>query len=122
MTSRSSQIAAPPPEGGRRPARSGTSTQPAMAERIPWRSVGTGIAGVGTPAGISVFHPLLGEIMVSVEFAVILTIITTALFATRELSERAFRLLRWFGNRPEPPAPDNERAARSGSSTQTASS
>jgi len=66
VTSRSSQIAAPPPEGGRRPARSRNSAKPAMAERIPWRSAGTGIAGVGTPAGISLFHPLLGELMVGI--------------------------------------------------------
>lgn len=118
MTSRSFQIVPSPPEGRRRPACSRNSQKPAMAERIPWRSVGTGIAGLGTPAGISVFQPLLGGLMVSIEVAVILTIIATALFATCELSERAFRLLRWFGNRPEPPAPDNERVPRIGSSTQ----
>jgi len=32
---------------------------------------------------------------------VVLTIIATALFGSQALSERAFRLLRWFGNRPQ---------------------
>jgi hypothetical protein len=27
-------------------------------------------------------------------------------FGSQAVSERAFRLLRWFGNRPEPPAPN----------------
>ena len=38
--------------------------------------------------------------------AVALTVIAVALFGSQALSERAFRLLRWFGNRPEPPAPN----------------
>lgn len=43
--------------------------------------------------------------MAIVELAVALTVIGTALFGSRELSERAFRLLRWMANRPEPLAP-----------------
>jgi len=39
------------------------------------------------------------------EIVVALTVIVVALFGSQALSERAFRLLRWFGNRPEPPAP-----------------
>jgi hypothetical protein len=38
-----------------------------------------------------------------VEAVVALTIIGAALFETQTLSERAFRFLRWIGNRPEPP-------------------
>jgi hypothetical protein len=37
---------------------------------------------------------------------VALTVIAVALFGSKALSERAFRLLRWFGNHPEPPAPN----------------
>jgi hypothetical protein len=40
------------------------------------------------------------------ETAVVLTVIAVALFGSKILSERAFRLLRWFGNYPEPPAPN----------------
>ena len=38
------------------------------------------------------------------EVVVALTVIAVALFGSKTLSERAFRLLRWFGNRAEPPA------------------
>ncbi len=50
-------------------------------------------------------NPLLGEVIVITEIVVALTVIAIALFGSQALSERAFRLLRWFGNRPEPPAP-----------------
>jgi hypothetical protein len=55
--------------------------------------------------GIGMLHPLLGEVIGITEIVVALTVIAVALFASQALSERAFRLLRWFGNRPEPPAP-----------------
>jgi len=50
-------------------------------------------------------HPVAGEVFAGVELAVLLTIIGTALFGSRVLSERAFRLLRWLRNRPEPLRP-----------------
>jgi hypothetical protein len=96
--------AAPSSGAGRGLACSKYQVKP-IVERIPWRSAGTGIAGLGAPAGISVFNPLFGELVFSIELIVVLTIIATALFGSRELSERSFRLLRWFGNRPEPPGP-----------------
>jgi hypothetical protein len=60
---------------------------------------------VGTPLGIGVLHPLLAEVIGSAETVVALTVIAIALFGSQALVERAYRLLRWFGNRPEPPAP-----------------
>ena len=51
-------------------------------------------------------NPLLGEVIAITEIAVALTVIAVALFGSQALSDRAFRLLRWFGNRPEPPAPN----------------
>ena len=51
-------------------------------------------------------HPLLGEVIAITEVVVALTVIAVALFGSKALSERAFRLLRWFGNRPEPSAPN----------------
>ena len=51
-------------------------------------------------------NPLLGEVIAITEVVVALTVIAVALFGSQALSERAFRLLRWFGNRPEPQAPD----------------
>jgi hypothetical protein len=55
--------------------------------------------------GIGMLNPLLGEVIAITEILVVLTVITVALLGSKALSERAFRLLRWFGNRPEPPAP-----------------
>jgi hypothetical protein len=75
---------------------------------MPWRSVGVGAASLGTPVGIGLLRPMLGEIVIGIEVVVVLTMIATALFGSQTLSERAFRLLRWFGNRPEPPAPDGK--------------
>jgi hypothetical protein len=69
------------------------------------------LASAGTPVAIGVLHPLLGSAIAIIELAVVLTIIGAALFGGRELSERAFRLLRWIGNGPEPPRPDGERAS-----------
>jgi hypothetical protein len=71
----------------------------------PWRAVGVGVASLGTPVGIAILHPMLGEIIAAIEVMMMLTIIGTALFGSPALSERAFRLLRWIGNRPEPPSP-----------------
>jgi hypothetical protein len=78
---------------------------PAMRDRVPWRSTGTGVASLVTPVSIGILHPVLGEVLAVIEVVVVLTIIGTALFGSLALSERAFRLLRWIGNRPEPPVP-----------------
>jgi hypothetical protein len=82
-----------------------------MRDRVPWRAAGTGVASLVTPAGIGVLHPALGEVLVIIEVVVVLTVIGTALFATQTLSERAFRFLRWLGNRPEPPTPTGRQTA-----------
>ena len=79
---------------------------PASArDRMPWRPVGTGAIGIGAPLGAAALHPQFGEIVAIIELFVMLTVITTALFGSRALSERAFRLLRWFANKPEPHGP-----------------
>ena len=83
-----------------------------VRERVPWRSVAASVTALGTPAGIGVLHPMLGDIVAIIELVVALTIIGTALFGSPDLSDRAFRLLRWVGNRPEPPAPETSGAGR----------
>jgi hypothetical protein len=88
-----------------------------MRERVPWRSAGAGAASLGTPVGIGMLHPMLGEVIAIIEIVVALTIIATALFGSHVLSERAFRLLRWFGNRPEPPGPGGQQEGRVGGSS-----
>jgi hypothetical protein len=91
-------------DNGEPTSASATSSPPAR-QGTPWRPAVTGAASLGTPLGIGVLNHLLGEIIATSEVLVVLTIIAVALFGSDALSERAFRLLRWFGNRPEPPAP-----------------
>lgn len=111
MTPSSPQSAAPSPEyGGRRATANRAApivpAAPMEGERVPWRSVAASLTAVGTPASIGVLHPMLGGILAIIELVVALTIIGTALFGSTTLSDRAFRLLRWIGNRPEPLAPE----------------
>lgn len=54
---------------------------------------------------------LLGSAIAIMELAVALTIIGANMFGDLELSERAYRLLRWTGNRPESLRPGGERAS-----------
>lgn len=79
---------------------------PSLRGRASWRPAVTGAVSLGTPVGIGMLHPLLGEVIAITEIVVALTVIAVALFGSKTLSERAFRLLRWFGNRPEPPGPN----------------
>lgn len=88
---------------------------------VPWRPLGAAAASLGTPIGIGVLHPMFGQVIVVIEIVMVLTIILTALFGSQTLSERAFRLLRWVGNRSEPPPPDTVQAKdRDGAMTLTA--
>lgn len=77
---------------------------PRTGGRVPRRTAGIGLTSLGAPIGIGVADPLLGQIAIAIELAVALTIICTAIFGSQALSERAFRLMRWIANRPEPPA------------------
>lgn len=103
MTPPSLPSAASCPDSGEHAVGPDSST-PTEQKRAPWRSLASATA-LGTPAGIGMLHPMLGEILASGELVAVLTIIGTALFGSADLSDRAFRLLRWIGNRPEPPAP-----------------
>lgn len=106
VTSRPSQSAAPSPDYCDGRAANTDSAAPMARERVPWRSVAASVTALGTPVGIGVLHPMLGEIVAIIELVMVLTIIGTALFGSPDLSNRAFRLLRWIGNRPEPSAPE----------------
>jgi hypothetical protein len=102
------QAPRPPGHGDNRdPAGLSPAVRPAPASGLAlWRPIVTGTASLGAPAGIGVLDPLLGEMIIIIEIMVALMVIAVALFGSKTLSERGFRLLRWFGNRPEPPAPD----------------
>jgi hypothetical protein len=82
-------VAPPAPDGG----------------RTPWRAAGIGLTSLGAPIGIGAADHLLGLTAFAIELTAALTIIGTALFGSQVISERAFRILRWIANRPEPPAP-----------------
>jgi hypothetical protein len=88
-----------------KPARRGTS-------RLPWRALGLCSPAVGGIAAVYDPHPLAGLVIVIGGVAVAVVVIATAvaiiaaaLFGSAAASDRAFRLLRWFANRPEPRAP-----------------
>jgi hypothetical protein len=88
------------------------SLPPRIRERTPWRPMGADVVSFGIPVGIGVLHPVLGEVIAVIAVAIMLTVICTPCSAAPDLSERAFRLLRWIGNRPEPPRPGPTRASR----------
>jgi hypothetical protein len=57
----------------------------------------------GAPAAAWLVTPMLGAMVIGAELAVVLVVVFTALFGSSEMSDRAFRLLRWAWNRSEPP-------------------
>ena len=105
MTPRSGHMTVSSPEGGGGQAGSMDTASTTKAARVPWRPVGTSLISAGVPTAIGMVHPFIGVGMAIVELALALTVIGTALFGSPELSERAFRLLRWIANRPEPASP-----------------
>lgn len=86
------------------PARART-TRPRNKTSVALRPLGLSAGAVGAPAVSALLDPLLGQILAGTEIALLLVIVMTALFAPQRLSERAFRLLRWCADRPEPPGP-----------------
>jgi hypothetical protein len=93
------------PDGGSGRPDSTDTASPAKAARVAWRPTGASVKSAGVPTALVVVaHPFLGVGLAILEAAA-LTVIGIALFGTPELSERAFRLLRWIVNRAEPPAP-----------------
>ena len=53
-----------------------------QSERVPWRTVGTDITSLGTPALIWIVCPVLGVVIAASKTATMLTIIGTALFGS----------------------------------------
>jgi hypothetical protein len=83
----------------------GNNARSATRERVPWRSAGVGVTTFAGPATLGVWHPALSAGLYGLEAAVGLTILGTALFGSSTLSERAFRVMRWIRNLPEPSSP-----------------
>jgi hypothetical protein len=74
----------------------------ALRASLPWRALGAAIAALGTSVSVIFAEPILGHAIAAVEVGAFLVVIGTALFGSRTLSERAFRLLRYIADRPEP--------------------
>ena len=89
----------------------------------PWRALGAG-AGVAGAEGVAGYlHPVLGEVLAAADVAVPLVIVLILLAAilrgSERTVERAFRLLRWTANRPEPPPPGPPPTSRQRRTTST---
>lgn len=70
----------------------------------PRRAMAAGITAAGVPAAGWLLRPGLGQAVILLEAVVVFAVLGTALYGSLALSERAFRLLRWIRNSPEPPA------------------
>jgi hypothetical protein len=72
------------------------------------RSLTLGCAGIGANAGLTFFSRDLGAILALTEVAApaasALILLIAVLCGSYDTCERAFRLLRWLVNRPEPPS------------------
>jgi hypothetical protein len=72
---------------------------------VAWsRQLRIGAGVVGSPTVARLVDPVLGYIVIAVELALVLAIILSAMYGSTRISNRAFRVIRLFLNRPEPPA------------------
>ena len=74
---------------------SGTKTRPG-------RRAAAVLAVAGVPAAVWALQPVLGLLLIGLQSLIAVTVVAVALFGSDRLSERAFRLLRWVADRPEP--------------------
>ncbi|GAA2427903.1 hypothetical protein GCM10010191_46030 [Actinomadura vinacea] len=79
-------------------------TTPATNSTPARRKASFGLAAtlLAVPAAVAFLDPGLAAILFTAELAVVLLILTAAVFSPRTTSERAFRLLRWMTGNPEP--------------------
>jgi hypothetical protein len=67
-------------------------------------------SGLGADASLTYFSRDLGTILVLTELAgvavIVLIFLIAILYGSNNTCERAFRLLRWVANQPEPPPPN----------------
>ncbi|WP_327048740.1 hypothetical protein OG320_13155 [Microbispora sp. NBC_01189] len=66
------------------------------------RTAALATAVATAPAAVWVVHPVLSAVIAGLGAAAGLAVVVTALFGSDRFSERAFRLLRWIADRPEP--------------------
>jgi hypothetical protein len=76
---------------------------------MPWRALVVGAGILGGESAAVFARPALGEVLVAVDvigpLVIALILLAAILRGSDRTVERAFRLLRWAVNRPEPAAP-----------------
>lgn len=87
-------MTAPAPRHRSSPRRSGRGT-----------SFGLITSLLAADTGVAVLNPAVGTVLLACEAAIPLIILIIAVIGPSATGERAFRLLRWMTDRPEPPAP-----------------
>jgi hypothetical protein len=91
------------------PQRSGQSFETEEPRRrTRARPFAVGTAAVAPPTALCLIYPTIGLAMAVCEFMAFMIVVATALYGSSTLSDRAFRLLRWLADRPEPHAPSAE--------------
>ncbi|RFS82160.1 hypothetical protein D0T12_28380 [Actinomadura spongiicola] len=75
--------------------------------RRPGRRASFGLAAtlLAVPVAVMLLNPRLAVVLYVAEFAVMLLMLLTAVYAPYPVCERAFRLLRWMTGQPEPAPP-----------------
>lgn len=91
-----------------------------VRDHLPWRAITVSVGSAGSLIWTGMTHPVLGQLITAAEAVTVLAIFGSALFGSEALSERAFRILRWIANRPEPPSPTPTPTAASGGRRQIA--
>lgn len=86
------------------------------------RTAAASLSALVPPGALSVIHPAFAIALIFIEFGLCIAVVGTALYGSNTVSERAFRLLRWVANKPEPAAPTQKLAVEGHAPTQTAPS
>jgi hypothetical protein len=85
------------------------TARPGDRAPVPWRALAAGAGVAGGESAAILVRPGLGEVVAATDvigpLAIALILLAVILFAPDRVVERAFRLLRWAANRPEPAAP-----------------
>src|SRR5690349_13075140 len=102
-----------------KPSRSLSGRRPSVSPAISWRLLGVGTGVLGGEGVTMWLHPIIGEALVVTDLAVPIMmglIMLVAILRGDDVTcDRAFRLLRWIANRPEPRSPsqsERERCSR----------
>jgi hypothetical protein len=84
-------------------------TRPAINPAALHRKASFGLATslLSVPGAVAFLNPGLAVFLFTAELTIVLLVLAAAVFSPRTTSERAFRLLRWMTDKPEPDPPSN---------------